>query len=134
MLVSSRPMRAGSITGRKKRAILYTSALLLLLQTIAPAFQGAMASASAGYTDTFCTMYGQITVFVAFEDQQQPEQSECEKCLVCIFQANLNATPEPGPILLESRYLLNESIEREALYLVTTPFRYRPFLSRAPPV
>ena len=45
-------------------------ALLFLLQSIAPAFLGVLASPVAGYVDIVCTMSGPQRVFVPLGDEE----------------------------------------------------------------
>jgi hypothetical protein len=63
-------MRRNFTITRSKRSVLFYTALIFLLQCLAPAFQGAMAKSVNGYTDTLCTMYGSVTVFVSLDDTQ----------------------------------------------------------------
>jgi len=100
--------------------------LMFLLQSVAPAFQGAMAGTVEGYTETICTMYDQKTVFIAFGDNQEKTDPSCYKCPVCVLQAN--AGHLIGPYVLHSRAQI------ESLYLAPSPSFYSRFLSRAPPV
>jgi len=119
---------------RRKRVVLLVSTLFFLLQSIVPAFQGAMARTVDGYTETVCTMYGPKTIFVVLDDRQEKRNSKCPECSVCVLQANLNGTPEPSTILIDVRYLLDSRGEIESLYLAPNHFFFPRFLSRAPPV
>ncbi len=123
---------------KPKRKILFYSALIFLLQSLAPAFQGVMAQTvngykKTGYTDTICTMYGPKTVFVVLGDEQPQSDPECWKCSVCIIQANLNGQPEPSAPLLEARFAEDVGQLTELLYLAPNPEFFPRFLSRAPP-
>lgn len=118
---------------KPKRKILFYSALIFLLQSIAPAFQGVMAQTVVGYTDTICTMYGPKTVFVVLDDEQQQSDPKCWECSVCIIQANLNGQPEPPAPLLEARFLEDVGRLAELFYPAPSPKFFPRFLSRAPP-
>jgi len=127
-------MKMSFTPGKRKRAVLLVSTLLFLLQSIVPAFQGAMARTVEGYTETYCTMYGPKTVFIVLDDKQEKRNSKCPECSICIIQANLNAAPEPCSLLLDVRYLLDSRGEIEPLYLASNQLFFPRFLSRAPPV
>jgi len=116
-----------------RRNVLFYSALIFLLQSLAPAFQGVMAKSVAGYTDTLCTMYGQITVFVKLDEGQQQDSPKCHECPVCIIHANLNAQPLAHDLWLDTRYLLDQNSLSRRLSLVAEPALRVNFLSRAPP-
>jgi hypothetical protein len=126
-------MRRNFTITRSKRSVLFYTALIFLLQCLAPAFQGAMAKSVNGYTDTLCTMYGSVTVFVSLDEGEPREQSNCWECTACIFQANLNAEPVSHELRLESRYRLDRDSAAGPLYRITNPPLYSSFLSRAPP-
>jgi hypothetical protein len=117
-----------------KRNVLFYSALIFLLQILAPTFQAVMAKPVAGYTDTLCTMYGQVTVFVKLAADQQPDNSGCHECPVCIIQGNLNAQPVVHDLQHDSCYLSDQSSLSWHRYLVDKPAPLVNFLSRAPPV
>ena len=116
-----------------RRKLLFYSMLLFLLQSLAPAFQGVMAKSTAGYTDTVCTMYGQITVFVRLDQNQQQDRLKCHECSVCIIQANLNAQPVVHDLRLDTRYLPGQNSLSRPLPRFTGPALLLNFLSRAPP-
>jgi hypothetical protein len=118
---------------RRKRKVLLFSALIFLLQSIAPAFQGVMASSVNGYLDTICTMYGPKTVFVKLDDNPQQDRPECRECTVCIIQANLNGQPQPPASLLEARFVADSGQLAELLYPQPEPVFFPRFSSRAPP-
>ncbi len=107
--------------------------VIFLLQCLAPAFQGVMAKSVDGFTDTYCTMYGTVTVFIEFEDEQTTDVPKCYECAACAFQTNLNAQPVTHVFQLEARYLPDLGRAAGALYQVANPPPYSPFLSRAPP-
>jgi len=119
-------MQVSSATTKRKRTILLISALAFLLQSIAPAFQGAMAQTAKGYTETICTMYGQETIFIALEDNQEQSNPNCRECPVCIIQANLNGQPEPYTLLIDARYVLDFRGQIEPLYLASYPLLFPP--------
>jgi len=116
-----------------RRKLLFYSTLLFLLQSLAPAFQGVMAKSTAGYTDTICTMYGQITVLVKLDQDQQKDSLKCHECSVCIIQANLNAQPVTHDLALDTRYLPGQNSLSQPLSRFTGPALLLNFLSRAPP-
>jgi len=118
---------------RRKRKVLFASALIFLLQSIAPAFQGVMARSIEGYVDTICTMYGPKTIFVARGDNQEQDKPECYECTLCIIQANLNGQPQPPVSLLEARFVEDARQLAELLYPDPGPLFFARFLSRAPP-
>lgn len=126
-------MRLNFAITETRRSVLFYSALIFLLQCLAPAFQGVMAKPVAGYTDTLCTMYGPVTVFVKLEDDQQQDNSKCHECSVCIIQANLNAQPVAHDLRLEAGYLLHRNSPTGPLSQVANPPLFTNFLSRAPP-
>jgi hypothetical protein len=117
-----------------KRKVLLSSALIFLLQSVAPAFQGVMARSLDGYIDTICTMYGPKTVFVALGDNQEQEEPRCLECSVCIIQAHLNGQAQLPLLLLEARFVEDSGQLAELLYPEPEPLFVRCFLSRAPPV
>ena len=94
---------------KRKRKVLLVSAMIFLLQSVAPAFQGVMARTVNGYTETICTMYGPKTIFVVLDDNQEQNNPECRECSVCIFQANLNGQPESRLLLLDARFIEDTS-------------------------
>jgi len=118
---------------RRKRKVLFASALIFLLQSIAPAFLGVMARSVDGYMDTVCTMYGSKTIFVTLDDKQEQNKPECQECTVCIIQANLNGQPQPPISLLEVRFVEDAGQLAELLYPDPGPLFFARFLSRAPP-
>ena len=126
-------MRMSFTLNRRKRKVLFASALIFLLQSITPAFQGVMARSVDGYMDTICTMYGPKTIFVALDDKQEQNEPECQKCTVCIIQANLNGQPQPPISLLEVRFAEDAGQLAELLYPDPGPLFFVRFLSRAPP-
>ena len=93
-----------------------------------------MAKPVVGYTDTLCTMYGPVTVFVKLDEDQQPDNPRCHECSVCIIQVNLNAQPVAHDLQHDGRYLLDQSSLSEHRYLDIKPAPLVNFLSRAPPV
>ena len=121
-----------ALTGHKK-IVLFYSALIFLLQSIAPAFQGVIAKTTDGYTDSLCTMYGPVTVFVPLDDEQKPTRSDCFECSVCILQAQLNAAAVAPVLWRDARYIPVNIARSGPLYQVSNPLAYAPFLSRAPP-
>lgn len=128
------PMKRNFVITQQKRSLLFYSMVLFLLQCLAPAFQGVMAKSAAGYTDTLCTMYGPVTVFVKLEDEQVQDNPRCYECSVCVFQASLHGQPVAHVFRLEARYLPDACSEAEPLCQVSNPPSYSLFLSRAPPV
>ena len=126
-------MRLNFAITETKRNVLFYSALIFLLQSLAPAFQGVMAKSVTGYTDTLCTMYGPVTVFVKLEDVKQQDNPRCHECSVCIIQANLNAQPVAHDLRLDARYLLDRDSPIGPLSQVANPPLFTNFLSRAPP-
>jgi hypothetical protein len=126
-------MRFAFSLNKPKRKILFYSALIFLLQSIAPAFQGVMARTVIGYTDTICTMYGPKTIFVVLDDEQSQSDPKCWECSVCVLQANLNGQPEPSTSLIETRFLEDIGQLVELLYTAPDPVFFPRFLSRAPP-
>jgi hypothetical protein len=126
-------MRLNFSITETKRSVLFYSALIFLLQSLAPAFQGVMAKSVSGYTDTLCTMYGPVTVFVKLDDGQQQGNPKCHECSVCIIQANLNAQPLAYDLRLDARYLLDRDSPSGPLSRVANPPLFTNFLSRAPP-
>jgi len=116
-----------------RRSVLFYSAIVFLLQCLAPAFQGVMAKSVSGYTDTLCTMYGTVSVFVELEDGEPRDKPECYECSVCIIQANLNAEPVSHVLRLETRYRLDPNNSFGPLYRIANPPLFPSFLSRAPP-
>ncbi len=113
--------------------MLFYSAVIFLLQSLAPAFQGVMAKLVDGYTDTLCTMYGPVTVFVKIEDDTSKGQPECYECSVCIIQANLNTEPVCHDLQLETRYRLDPNGSPGPLFQIANLPLFPSFLSRAPP-
>ncbi len=126
-------MRRNFTITKNKRAVLVYSAVIFLLQTIAPAFHGVMAKAVDGYTDTLCTLYGPVTVFVPLADESQQSQNECFECPVCILQANLNGEAVVHALWQIPNYFDDGSAQAGPLYHVSILPLYAPFLSRAPP-
>ncbi len=126
-------MRRNFTITDNKRVVLFYSALIFLLQTIAPAFHGVMADTTDGYTDTLCTMHGPVSVFVQLEDEQNQTRLDCHECSVCILQAQLNAEAMALFSWLDARYITVSSARAGPLYRITLPPDYSPFLSRAPP-
>ncbi|MDH3763294.1 MAG: hypothetical protein OEU50_20155 [Gammaproteobacteria bacterium] len=126
-------MRRNFAITQSKRSVLFYSAIIFLLQCLAPAFQGVMAKSVNGYTDTLCTMYGSVTVFVSLDEGEPQERPKCWECTACVFQANLNAEPVSHDLRLESRYRLDPDSAVGPLYRITNPTLFPSFLSRAPP-
>ena len=93
-----------TITENRKIVLLYC-AIIFLLQSIAPAFQGVMAQTVEGYTDTLCSMYGPVTVSVRLDDDKRQPRSDCFECTVCILQARLDAAAGAHVSALDARYL-----------------------------
>lgn len=117
-----------------KPTLVLLGTLMFLLQSVAPAFQGAMPGTIQGYTETICTMYGQETVFIAFGDNQEKTDPNCNKCPVCVLQANAGQLIGPYAPLIDTRFVLHSRAQIESLYLAPSPSFYSRFLSRAPPV
>lgn len=126
-------MRLNFAITETKRSVLFYSAVIFLLQGLAPVFQGVMAKSVTGYTDTLCTMYGPVTVFVKLEEGQQPDNPKCHECAVCIIQANLHAQPVAHDLRHDGLYLLNQISLLGLLSPVADPPLFTHFLSRAPP-
>jgi len=126
-------MRLNFTITQSKRSVLFYTAFLFLLQCLAPAFQGVMAKSVSGYTDTLCTMYGPVSVFVQLEDEQQQDKPQCYECSVCIIQANLNAEPVSHELYFDARYLLDLRNSAGPLYRLASSTQFSSFLSRAPP-
>ena len=127
------PMRMNFVITQRKRTVFFYSMVLFLFQCLAPAFQGVMAKSVVGYTDTLCTMYGPVTVFVKLEDQPVQDNPKCYECSVCAIQGNLNGTPVVHVFQLEARYLPDAGDAGRPRYRVSNPPSYSLFLSRAPP-
>jgi len=125
-------VRLASIQGNSRLVLL--GALIFLLQSIAPAFQGAMAGTIEGYTETLCTMYGQEAVFIPFTDSQEKTDPSCYKCPVCVLQAKAGDSIGPYVPLVDTQFVLDPGVQIEPLYLAPPPSFYSRFLSRAPPV
>ncbi len=113
--------------------MLFYSAVIFLLQSLAPAFQGVMAKPVNGYTDTLCIMRAQETIFVKIEDDQLQDRSACYECPTCIIQANLSAEPVSYDPWLEIRYRAESGIASGLVYRVASLPLFPSFLSRAPP-
>ena len=126
-------MKHNFVITRTKRSVWFYSAVIFLLQALAPAFQGVMAKSVSGYTDTLCTMYGPVTVFVKIEDDEPEDRPACNECSVCIIQANLNAVPVCHDLQLETRYRLDADVSPGPLSQVVSFTLFPSFFSRAPP-
>ena len=126
-------MQSNSFTTQTKRSVVLYTAAILLLQILTFTFQGAMAQSVTGYTDTRCTMYGPVTVFVEFENNDERESLNCFECSTCIIQADLNAEPVDHNLRFDARYLLALKNSTEPLYSLVKPQLFSHFLSRAPP-
>ena len=126
------PLRFHISASRRNRPVTLI-ALVFLLQSILPAFQGAMAQAAAGYIDVVCTMYGPQEVFIPFDGEPEQETTACYECPVCILQLN----PDDGVMCCPptARGLFQTAVTEPgaALYLASDPLPYPRFLSRAPP-
>ena len=119
---------------RKKRRVLLASALVFLLQSLAPAIAALQVQPVAGYTDIICTMYGPKTVFVALEQQEPVEMPPCFECATCLLQANLNGAGEavfslPAVCFLSLPDSASAAPPRPALDQA-----FDAFASRAPPL
>ena len=126
-------MKRNFVITRTKRSVWFYSAVIFLLQTLAPTFQGVMAKSVNGYTDTLCTMYGPVTVFIKIEDDEPKDRSACYECSICIIQANLNAGPVYQGLQLETRYRLDADVSPGPLFQVPNLTLFPNFFSRAPP-
>ena len=119
---------------KRRHPILRISVLLFLLQMVAPAFQAVLAANSVkGYTQTICTMTGQKTVFVALEEDQKQNGTNCSQCAACLIHVNLNGLAAATPFIPDARYRYDSSRQIESIYLTPGPRLYPHFLSRAPP-
>ena len=119
---------------QRKRTVLFYSAIILLLQTIAPAFNGAMAQSARGYIDIVCTMYGPLEVFVELETESEDRNRGCDECTRCILQANLNAAAIDAEYLPDARFRSAPAARTAPIDTVPNPSLYPSFLSRAPPL
>ena len=126
-------MKRNFVITQRKRSVLLYSMVIFLLQCLAPAFQGVMAKSVTGYTDTLCTMYGPVAVFVKLEDEPVQDNPRCYECSVCAFQASLGGQPLTHVFRLEVRYLPDAANATRPLNLVSSLPSYPPSLSRAPP-
>lgn len=133
MVILGFRMRLNFRITETKRSVLFYSVILFLLQCLAPAFQGVMAKSVSGYTDTLCTMYGPVKVFVRLEDGEPRDKPNCYECSVCIIQANLNAEPVAHDLRVESRYRLDSNSVSGPLFRIANAPLFPSFLSRAPP-
>lgn len=118
---------------RSRRDGLFAVALLFLLQSIAPAFQGAMARSAEGYTDIVCTLYGPRQVFVPLGDEPRQNPPVCHECPICILHASLDdqaLLPQPASGL-RTRYDHEKPID--SLLETYHSLHYSRYLSRAPP-
>ena len=108
-------------------------ALLFLLQSIAPAFLGVLASPVAGYVDIVCTMSGPQRVFVPLGDEQPQPPSTCHECPICILQFGFDDDVLLGAPAIPVRIgsISVETAETSSPLPVSR--YYSPYLSRAPP-
>jgi len=72
-----------------------------------------MARTLEGYTETFCTMYGQETIYIVLGNNQEQSNSNCPECSVCIIQAKLTGLPGPYSVLTHVQYILDSRGETE---------------------
>ena len=113
--------------------MLYFAVLVFLLQSVAPAFQGAMARSTAGYTDIVCTMYGPQKVFVPLEGEPGQDPPACHECPLCILQAGTDDEPLPSSTAIGTQNHSDTGIPAAPPCPASDPLHYSPFLSRAPP-
>ena len=118
---------------RTRREVLFVTALVLLLQSILPAFQGVMARSLDGYYDIVCTMSGAQTVFVPLEDSRQQELPVCPECPLCVIQGSFDDSTIPAPLPLATHRRFASAQASDSAYLAYDPLFYPLFLSRAPP-
>ena len=93
-----------------------------------------MARTLEGYTETFCTMYGQKTIYIVLDDNQEKSNTNCPECSVCIIQSKLTGLPGPYALLTNVQYVLDSRGEIKPNYLAPAPPIFPHFLSRAPPL
>ena len=117
---------------RSRREWLPTLALLMLLQSVIPAFAGIVANPVSGHFDVLCTMNGPQRISVKLDESGQPP-SACYECPTCILQLGVD-----DEAVLESsgtvsyRRLLPILASRTPSPVVDSLARI-PYLSRAPP-
>ena len=119
---------------RRKRTVLFYSAIILFLQSIAPALHAAMAQSAQGFTDIVCTMYGPVEVFVEFETATEEQKRGCDECTRCILQANLNAAAVDAGFLYAAILLPLQAAPAASVDQPPKLTPYGSFLSRAPPL
>ncbi len=119
---------------RSRRELIPALALVFLLQTLAPAFAGVMASPVSGYIDILCTMSGPRQVFVAFDEQQRSNPPACHECPSCILQLNLDdEAPLASPLAIARTQF--RPLKPARIVSATARLQhYSPYLGRAPPV
>ncbi len=118
---------------RSRREWLPAVALLFLLQTLAPAFAGVMASPVVGYIDILCTMSGPQTVFVPLDEQQQHRSPACHECPSCILQLGFDDEAALAPSTAQARAQILQQMSVPAAHPQSESRHYSRYLSRAPP-
>ncbi|MCP4490285.1 MAG: hypothetical protein GY820_23640 [Gammaproteobacteria bacterium] len=119
---------------QKKRISLALAALLFFSQSLAFAYQGKVSSGAEGYTQTICTMYGLDTVFVPVDNPQQDRLSDCLECAVCVIQASMKGLVSGFSPNANAVYMLGDSKIDVDPCVLSSPYLFRLFQSRAPPV
>jgi hypothetical protein len=119
---------------KRKHAILLLGVVTFVFHALTPYFHPAMANAPDGFNQSICSVEGQKTVFVTFEDEQQQSPARCYECPACIVQANASGWIEADTPLVEAGFLLHISEQIEPFYRIPTKLFYPHFLSRAPPL
>ncbi len=117
---------------RSRREWLPSLALLMLLQSVIPAFAGIAANPVAGHFDVLCTMNGPQRIAFTPDESRQPPRA-CHECPTCILQlgADDEVVLASSPVVFHQR-LLPLHATRTVNPAVDSPVRVV-YLSRAPP-
>lgn len=117
---------------KSRRELLPALALIFLLQSVAPAFAGVIASPVAGFIDVLCTLSGPQQVFVSLERQSQ-EPPACHECPACILQLSLDDEAGPAAPMLAARAQLRHAMPAGLAAPGKNSHHFAHYLSRAPP-
>ncbi|MDJ0778165.1 MAG: hypothetical protein QNJ85_09900 [Gammaproteobacteria bacterium] len=117
---------------KSRRELLPALALVFLLQSVAPAFAGVMASPVAGFFDVLCTLSGPQQVFVSLERQSQ-EPPACHECPACILQLGLDDEAGPAAPMAAARAQLRHAKPAGLAAPSKNSRHFSRYLSRAPP-
>jgi len=112
------------------------SVFAFLFNTTFPFFQTLNAEPVDGYTAVVCTLSGEQTVFIAFDDESSKKHStsECLECPVCLVLSNASVWVPAFDLSVSASLFRQSQIVAKLSTAEVTSTSYSHYLSQGPPV